>query len=167
VTYRRDVFASYPANAIVVHLTAGKPTTFVASLKCAHAECSVRDGMSGKVADSAIRFDARVEALGGVMSGTSATFILVGATNFKNYRDVSADPAARNKATLAALRAKSYDVLRAEHIRESSGAVPPRDDRPGHVARRQASHRRAHRSIRQRQRSGAGRAAVFSMGGIC
>ena len=52
------------------------------------------------------------------MSTTSATLILAGATNFKNYRDVSADPKARNDATLAALRNKSYETLRAEHIRD-------------------------------------------------
>ena len=28
VQYRREVFASFPANAIVVHLTASKPATF-------------------------------------------------------------------------------------------------------------------------------------------
>ena len=45
-----------------------------------------------------------------------ATLILTGATNFKNYRDVSADPAQRNAATLAAIGSKSYEALRAEHI---------------------------------------------------
>jgi alpha-L-fucosidase 2 len=111
VQYRREVFASHPANAIVVHLTSSRPVRFTASLKCAHANC--RDGtrMSGQVEDSVIRFDARFEQRG-------QTLILAGATNFKNYQDVSADPAQRNIATLAALRNKSYETLRAEHIRD-------------------------------------------------
>ena len=108
VTYKREVFASYPANAIVVHLTASKPAKFVASLKFAHT--------GGKVADSAIRFDARVEPL--AVTPASATYILVAATNFKSYQDVSGNPVKRNDATLAALRGKTYETLRAEHIKD-------------------------------------------------
>ncbi len=119
VTYRREVFASFPANAIVVHLTASKPAAFTLSLKCAHSDCTAGPSMTGKVAGSAIRFDARIEALAGYSNpGTSATFVLVAATNFKNYKDVSADPAQRNTATLAAIGKKSYDTLRAEHIED-------------------------------------------------
>jgi len=36
VQYRREVFASFPANAIVVHLTASKPATFTTIVKFAH-----------------------------------------------------------------------------------------------------------------------------------
>ncbi|HTS66620.1 MAG TPA: glycoside hydrolase family 95 protein [Candidatus Acidoferrales bacterium] len=104
VTYKREVFASYPANVIVVHLEASKPTSFTASLKFAHS--------GGKVAGSAIRYDARVERI------DPSTIVLVAATNFKNYRDVSADPAARNNGTITAIRNKSYETLRAEHIRD-------------------------------------------------
>jgi alpha-L-fucosidase 2 len=118
IQYRREVFASHPANAIVVHLTSSKPTRFTATLKCAHTDCKGGMAMSGQVADSAIRFDARFETRGGEGLTTTATLILAGATNFKNYRDVSADPKARNDATLAALRNKSYETLRAEHIRD-------------------------------------------------
>jgi alpha-L-fucosidase 2 len=120
VQYRREVFASFPANAILVHLTASKPATFTLSLKCAHSECKDRPSMTGKVAGSAIRFEGRLETLGGAHSEavTSATFILVAATNFKSYKDVSADPAERNTATLAAIGKKTYETLRAEHIKD-------------------------------------------------
>ena len=42
------------------------------------------------------------------------TLILAGATNFKNYRDVSADPQPRNTATLAAVRNgnQSYVIVK-------------------------------------------------------
>src|ERR1035441_10347920 len=139
VTFRREVFASYPANAILVRLSTSKPRAlaFPVTLNSAHADSqavllpSGELSMAGKVAESAIRFEARlsVAAQAGMLrdvrvgslafSGAdSATLILTGATNFKNYRDVSADPHARNDATLAALRDKSYETLRAEHIRD-------------------------------------------------
>ncbi len=86
--------------------------------------------MPGGVAGGAIRFEARlvVRTDGGtverkgeepvwVVSGAnSATLILAGATNFKNYRDVTADAGARNDATLAAVRTETIGRLRAEHV---------------------------------------------------
>jgi alpha-L-fucosidase 2 len=136
VTYRREVFASYPAKAIVVRITASKPgsVTFETTMKTAHAGSAIavtpagEIAMTGAVENSAIHFQARlrVEAQGGtrtasgdgriaVKGADSATLILAGATNFKNYKDVSGDAAARNTAALAALRGKSYEALRAAH----------------------------------------------------
>jgi alpha-L-fucosidase 2 len=136
VTYQREVFASYPAKLIVVRLSCNKPGSlaFEASLKSAHEGSSAAVlpsgelSMTGRVADSAIRFEARLqvdagnatrETRGGTLRvnhADSATLILSGATNFQNYRDVSADPKARNDAAFAASRGKSFDTLRAEHI---------------------------------------------------
>jgi alpha-L-fucosidase 2 len=136
VTYQREVFASYPAKVIVVRLSANKPgsLSFEASLKSAHegSEVAVLPtgelSMTGRVADSAIRFEARLavnpdsgtrQTRGGTLrinNADSATLILSGATNFQNYKDVSADPQARNAAAIAALRGKRVDTLRAEHI---------------------------------------------------
>jgi alpha-L-fucosidase 2 len=135
VTYRREVFASWPAQVLVIRLTAGKPgsLSFEAGLKSAHAGSAVQpagDGelsMTGAVADSAIRFEARLlvnieggrrQSRGGriaVTGANSATIVLSGATNFKNYKDVSADPKQRNHAYLAAVRSQSYDALKAAH----------------------------------------------------
>ena len=115
VEWRREVFVSHPANAIVVHVTSSKPAPVTASLKCGHTNCKDGAGLSGQVEDSAIRFDARLDKR---TEGRSTTFILTAATNFKNYRDVSADPVQRNAATLAAIGKKPYETLRAEHIRD-------------------------------------------------
>jgi len=115
IEWRREVFISHPANAIVVHVTSSKPAAVTASLKCGHTNCKDGASLSGRVEDSAIRFDARLDKR---TEGTSTTFILTAATNFKNYRDVSADPAQRNAATLAAIGKKPYDMLRAEHVRD-------------------------------------------------
>jgi alpha-L-fucosidase 2 len=84
--------------------------------------------MVGQVKGGAIRFEARlvmhteggkVEARDSqlVVTGASAaTLVLSGATNFVNYKDVSADPKQRNDAVLAAIKGKSYDALKSAHI---------------------------------------------------
>ncbi len=136
VTYKREIFASYPAKSVVVRLSASKPgsITFETTLKSAHTASQISStpagelSMSGAVEDSAIHYEARlkVEAQGGtrapgngriaIAKADTATLILTGATNFKNYKDVTANPAERNTAVLAAERGKSFDALRAEHI---------------------------------------------------
>ena len=138
VTYRREVFASYPAKVIVVRITSSKPgaLTFTAALSSAHANSQIGGlhplelSMRGQVADSAIRFEARLRLTlqGGkqelrdgklaITGADAATLVLAGATNFKNYQDVTGDPEARNDATLVALGKKSFDALRAEHIKD-------------------------------------------------
>ncbi len=134
VTYRREVFASYPAKVIVVRVTASKPgnVSFVAGLKSAHQRSTVSATgdtltMAGAVEGGAIRFEARLvvkpeggrtEARDGsvvVTGADSATLILTGATNLNNFRDITADPKARNIATLAPIERKNFASLRAEH----------------------------------------------------
>ena len=58
------------------------------------------------------------------------------------------------------IRGKSLRRAARRTHRRSPDALPPRLARSGHHPRRQAAHRRAHRRLRHRQRSGAGRAAV-------
>src|SRR5436190_1989623 len=120
--YDREVFASWPGKVVVVRVTASKPgsVSFVASLNSAHDGATIvttpngEISMTGRVVDSAIRFEARLliktdggrqESRAGKISVTganSAVLILAGATNFVNYKDVSADPKKRNDSTLAA-----------------------------------------------------------------
>jgi len=134
VKFTREVIASFPAKVIIVRISASKSgaLNFTASLKSAHSESAITSAgnqisMNGHVADSAIRFEARlvVEQQGGrheasdggihVVNANSATLILSGATNFKSFIDVSADPKQRNTATLAAIHGRSYEALRAAH----------------------------------------------------
>ena len=116
VTYRREVFASYPANVIVVRLTASDRSKlpYRAQLKSAHQNAEeTGNSISGRVDDGAIRYQATFNTS---VDGSGITIVLAGATNFKNYRDVSADPKARVEATLAACHGKSYKTLREQHI---------------------------------------------------
>jgi alpha-L-fucosidase 2 len=135
VTYKREVFASWPAQVIVVRLTAshrGK-LNFHVGLISAHAGSSIAArgdaiSMKGRVTDSAIRFEARlvVKTDGGeqaaetdgisVTGATSATLYLSGATNFKNFRDVSADPIQRNDEYLAKAVEGTYQEIASTHI---------------------------------------------------
>jgi alpha-L-fucosidase 2 len=137
-TYTRQVFASHPAGALVVHLTADRPAQvdLVASLTSAHAGAERRAAagdqlvMVGGVQGGAIQYEARllVRSAGGrvsvadtlatVLGADSVTLILAGATNFVRYDDVSADPSARNDSTIAALRGVSFERLRSDHLRD-------------------------------------------------
>ncbi|HLK62355.1 MAG TPA: glycoside hydrolase family 95 protein [Bryobacteraceae bacterium] len=135
VTYKREVFASYPGKVVVVRLSANRPGSlaFEVSLKSAHAAASTvllpsgALSMSGQVADSAIRFEARLTVDAGsatrqtrgssirVSHADAATLILSGATNFQNYQDVTADPKARNDAILGTLAGRKFESLLAGH----------------------------------------------------
>lgn len=136
--YTRQVFASYPADALVVHLTADRPGQIdvAISLTSLHdrAERRAVTGnelvMAGAVDGGAIRFEARllVRAAGGrvsladtmasVSDADSVTLILVGATNYVRYDDVSGDPTARNDSTLGRLRGVPFERLLSDHLRD-------------------------------------------------
>ncbi len=135
VTFTREVFASFPDQVIVVRIAADRAGTvgFTARLKSPHSGCELRavDGkrlaVSGGVKGGAARFEAQLEvrAEGGrvevagdsatVTGADSATLVLAAATNYVNYRDVSADPGKRCEERLAAVAGKSYDALRTAH----------------------------------------------------
>jgi alpha-L-fucosidase 2 len=137
VTFERTMFASRPDNAIFVRISADKPgkVSFSAKLDSPHKSATTKGvggdqvALAGEVEVGGVRFQARLRAvLPG--SGTveikddsliidradSAMLILVGATNFKNYRDITADPNARCEATLEAVRSKDFASLLAAHV---------------------------------------------------
>lgn len=137
VTYTRETFASYPDQAIVVHLTADRPgaLSFTAVLTSLHESATVHAladdqlALTGHVQPDGIHFEARVAMRTDgvttatpdgltVHNATEATLILVAATNHVSFRDLSADPAARCAAALASAAAKSYAGLKAAHIRD-------------------------------------------------
>jgi len=138
VTFTREVFASYPAQAIVVRLTASKPgaISFTLRTDSPHKSSQTRLvgtdtlALSGQVSDDGLKFESRVRLLaaGGtvghadnvltVKAADSVTLLLVAATSFKNYEDISADPAARSTAALARLDGQSFEQLLAAHQRD-------------------------------------------------
>jgi alpha-L-fucosidase 2 len=144
VTYRREVFASYPDQVIVMRFTASEAgrITFTATYDSPHTDrtASVSGGdfiLSGKVnkdantrrqQTSAIEFQARArfDVAGGTTSDTGSAYTVTGAdsvtvvmsvaTNFIRFDDVSGDPEARTLAVLAAVAGKDYTALREAHL---------------------------------------------------
>jgi len=135
VAYTRDVFASYPDNAIVVHLTASKPgaITFTARLTSPHKDVggALRPDstltLTGQIQPDGLRFESRLHVLatGGtvrsdgdaltVEGANAATLLLVAATSFKTWEDISADPSARCAAYLAKLEGRDFASLLSAH----------------------------------------------------
>jgi alpha-L-fucosidase 2 len=91
--------------------------------------------LSGKSADymgiaGKVRYHVRLRALtkGGsiktdpdeliVRDADSVTLLISAATNFVDYKDVSADPNARVESSMNAASGKSFDSLRAAHVKE-------------------------------------------------
>lgn len=89
--------------------------------------------LHGKVEGGAIAYHVRlrVNARGGsvrvegdrvvVDRADSALLLLTAATNFKNFRDVSADPAQVSQARMDQAAKRSYADLRADHVRDYRG----------------------------------------------
>jgi alpha-L-fucosidase 2 len=135
VTYIREVFASYPARVIAIRLTASKSKrlSFTVTMKSTHVDTKVSAAgdelvLTGSPANSAIRFEARLRIIlsgGGmtdhngqisVAAANSVTLLLSTATNFVNFRDVTANPRQRTRNTLDALTKKSFRRLRNDHL---------------------------------------------------
>jgi alpha-L-fucosidase 2 len=139
-TFTREVFASFPAQALVVRVSADKPgkVTMKAALASPHASATTaaagpkRLALKGRVADgelpSVLTFEAQVEvrAEGGratvsdaavtVEGADAVTLVLAAHTSFVSFQDTSADPAARCAKTLDAVAAQDYAALRAAHV---------------------------------------------------
>lgn len=124
VEYKREVFTSFADQLVIVRLTASRPgrLTFTAALTCPQKVEVRTKGKNGLTLEgmtkgdeftkSALRFraDLRMDLQGGksvasdtllsVTNATTATFYIAMATNFVNYKDISGNPAERNKAAL-------------------------------------------------------------------
>lgn len=159
VRFERDVFASYPDNAIVVRLRADQPgkLSFTLKMDSPHKAITqnaagndtlvltgqvhdivpntvIQDGKITRVdvpdvaPEEGMRFESRVKvaADGGsvkvdgnevtVTNADRATLVLVAATSFVNFQDISADPSAKARQHLRELEGKSYDVLQEAHL---------------------------------------------------
>jgi alpha-L-fucosidase 2 len=136
VTFERRTFSSYPAQAIVWRVSASKPGQihFTAKLDSPHksARTTARGtnelALVGQVQEGGIRFEARLRAIaqGGKVTVTddaiavdqadSVMLLLFGASNFKRFNDISADPAARCQEAIQAVAGKDFDALLAAHV---------------------------------------------------
>ncbi len=138
VKFKRVTFASQADNAIIMHLTADKSkalsftvaydspfehstsvngATITSTVKNVEQEgvkpgltarCSIKVVTDGHVADK--------ESELAVDNATSATVYIVAATNFVNYNDISADPSARNEASLKKVDGIPFNKLLKRHL---------------------------------------------------
>lgn len=145
VKFKREVFASVKENVIVINVTADKrgALNFSAAMDCPHPESKVvadgenrisligqlteKDHPSGR--DGVLKFQATLQAsvkggnadnAGGsvkIINADSVTIILAAATSFKNFQDVSADPAIAFTQAVKASKGK-YSKIRSEHLRD-------------------------------------------------
>jgi alpha-L-fucosidase 2 len=146
--FTREVFASAPDQVIVIRLTCDKPAriTFDAKMETPHERWQTlpvgKDTLRlfGRANDykdnipdrspSVLNFESqlRVSIEGGEVSNDdhgiyvkkadAATLVLAAATNYVNYRDVSADPEMRCTKVLNAIKGRSYEELYDRHVKD-------------------------------------------------
>ena len=171
VTFERRAFASYPDNAIAVQLAADQPgqITCTVALASPHQGTSVKARsanalvMTGQVENGNTRFEARLIARtnGGtteagdgnltITNADTATLILVGASSFVNYRDISGDPATRNERSLAAIGDKSFSALQSCTHQRPPAVVSPRLAGLGRNGQDPSTHGPASQAFRHRR----------------
>lgn len=139
VKYRREVFVSFPDQVTVVRITTDTPgqVSFTAGfdspqkngVSLQRKNTLLLSGVSGDQEGNpgSVKFHAYARVLneGGRCSGAGAsvkvdkadavTILLTAATNFVNYKDLSADPE-RALVRLDRAAAKSYEALKTGHV---------------------------------------------------
>lgn len=120
VSFRREAFASYPDQVMVIHLTADhfERLSFTLEMDSPHTNSQTRAlgfdtlSLTGQLPTNGLRFESRVKVVtsGGsvktdghsitIQNANSATLYLTAATSFKNFQNVSANPAKRCAAVL-------------------------------------------------------------------
>jgi alpha-L-fucosidase 2 len=138
VNFTRECFATFPDQVLVWRVTADKKggVSFTAKLDSPHksAQTATADGnqlaLFGEVEAGGVKFHAcfQVVANGGTVTGTdqgisvqnadSAMLLLAAASSFKDYTDISADPAARCAHTLIAVAGRDFATLLAAHEKD-------------------------------------------------
>jgi len=135
VTFRREVFASYPDRAIFVRFTADRPGKLncLVRLTSPHKDSKTTTSgnsliLAGSVEPDGIHFESRalLETDGGtltadgnalrVSNANSVVIRLVAATNFKNYRDITANPTERCVTLLKNAERRSWDAALKAHL---------------------------------------------------
>lgn len=147
-TYTRQTFASHPDQAIVIHIACDQPgalefTATVSSPQADVAIARVDDRTllaTGRAQDFEVRgagtskgqmkFAVHVRILSTdgdvavndeklqIRAATEATLLITAATNFVNYRDISADPINRSLRKLELASSHSFDELRDAHVHD-------------------------------------------------
>lgn len=142
VKYQREAFVSYPANTLVMRITSSKPnsinfTTFFTSPQqevviqtnkqkqlLLHGSTKGHEGVAG----NKLKFQSivSIKNKGGALTQTDSSLVVAGAnevviyiniaTNFVNYRDISADENKRCANDANSVLSESYQRIWQKHI---------------------------------------------------
>jgi len=138
IDFVREYFASQPQQVIVIHLISNKERSisFECKLNSPHKYSSTKKvddhtlALSLRVKDGALRGESylQIKTKNGttligdgkieVSNADEVTLIIAAATNYKNYKDVSADPVALCRKTMQGVQSLVYDQIRSAHIKE-------------------------------------------------
>jgi len=138
INYRRELFASYPDQVIVMRLTADKPGSidirvgFGSLLPSAQTKIVDGDLVMNGTNGQALKWSARLRAVvdGGdvtydrgpdlikISKASSVTLLLAGATSWKSWNDVSADERARCDQYITRAANYSYSELERRHLQD-------------------------------------------------
>ncbi len=131
VTYTREVFVSFPDQAIVIHMSADQPGQLNFTAQFDRRDATTESGpnnrliMRGKLG---VNYEAQLEPIvsGGTVSNEDAklvvenadqvTMLLVGATSYIDAKDLSGNATQRCETALKAASTKTYAQLRDDHI---------------------------------------------------
>ncbi|WP_276501014.1 glycoside hydrolase family 95 protein [Terrimonas pollutisoli] len=138
IQYNREYFVSQPNQVLAINISASKKASisFGVSLTSPHKNFTVRKvdkntlALSVKVRNGSLRGESylQVKTVGGsikiigdnikVDNANEATVYLTAGTNYKNYNDISANPASPCINALKSIVSKNYYQIKAAHIKE-------------------------------------------------
>lgn len=137
VRFTREYFSSQPDQVVVIHLTASKPGSlqFDVNLTSPHKHFSTRRidnqtlGLSLQVRNGALKGVSYVQVVTkgkatvtddkiSVEGADEVTLYLAAGTNYKNYKDVTGNPATACVDALGSIINKSYEQVKVAHQRE-------------------------------------------------
>jgi len=134
IRYEREVIASFPGQAIAIHLTADRngALDFSYHLDSPHQEkefylkdgklsmnIAVGNGVLTGMAQVVVETDGEIEAgreQVSVSGANTATLYLNAATSFKSHKDVSNDPEAELEKLSNKMGSPSWEEIKREHI---------------------------------------------------
>ena len=148
VKYERTVFASQADNVLIVHLKASKkgaldlnvafespleakvfPVSVSGKKPFIHQIAATVKNVEQEGIKGALTADCRVEVKADgkvkiddyeldIDDATEVTLLIVAATNFVNYQDLSGDPTKKNNLVLGSIREKTYKQLLKAHLQK-------------------------------------------------
>lgn len=141
VTYKREVFSSFPDQVIIIRLTASQPGSITCNLSMDSPQLinnvfakSTQLYLTGKSSDvdnkkGKVLFETQVQPKleGGKLEAVNKSLKITGAnsvtlyisigTNFKNYNNLSGNPSEKAKNYLSTAFKRAYSSAKNEHIK--------------------------------------------------